>query len=265
MNLKEFYSELWQDYTNITPQAEAIRQLFLTTDSEVVNDHVAFRTFSDCSVNLEFLKDIALSMGYSVQDTYDFTAKKLIAISFVHPDVKIPKMFISELERHKLSRSTQEILFKYCNQIQPVEASPQVFMSGRHWSMPTYDDYHTVLEESEYAAWLLAIGLRANHFTVSVNMLESTDSLLEVLQRVEGAGYKINESGGRIKGTPDAFLEQGSTMADKISVTFSDDKEFYIPSCFYEFAKRYKDVRGNLYQGFVAANADKIFESTSSK
>lgn len=50
-------------------------------------------------------------------------------------------------------------------------------------------------------------------------------------------------------------------MADKVIVKFSDG-EFEIPGGFYEFAKRYELPNGELYKGFVAASADKIFEST---
>ena len=58
------------------------------------------------------------------------------------------------------------------------------------------------------------------------------------------------------------LLEQSSTMADKVVVSFTDgDAE--IPSCFYEFARRYPMENGKLYTGFVAASADKIFESTN--
>jgi hypothetical protein len=35
-----------------------------------------------------------------------------------------------------------------------------------------------------------------------------------------------------------------------------------IPTCYYEFARRYPLADGRLYQGFVAASADRIFEST---
>jgi len=35
-----------------------------------------------------------------------------------------------------------------------------------------------------------------------------------------------------------------------------------IPSCYYEFARRYEDKNGELYGGFIAKSADKIFEST---
>ena len=46
-------------------------------------------------------------------------------------------------------------------------------------------------------------------------------------------------------------------------VDFTEGME-EIPSCYYEFALRYpKD--GELFQGFVAASADKIFESTHNK
>ena len=51
-------------------------------------------------------------------------------------------------------------------------------------------------------------------------------------------------------------------MADKIKVKFGSAEEI-VPSCYYEFAKRYTDVTGNLYQGFVTTSADKIFESTN--
>ena len=60
------------------------------------------------------------------------------------------------------------------------------------------------------------------------------------------------------------LLEQSSTLADEYSVTFSDG-DMSIPSCFYEFAKRYPLANGELYTGFVAASADKIFESTNVK
>ena len=53
-------------------------------------------------------------------------------------------------------------------------------------------------------------------------------------------------------------------MADRIPVTFAD-KTVEIPSCFYEFAKRYEMPDGEIYTGFVAASADKIFESTNAK
>jgi hypothetical protein len=88
-------------------------------------------------------------------------------------------------------------------------------------------------------------------------------SLAQVNTLLKNEGFILNSSGGEIKGGPQVLLAQSSTMADKIEVEFSNGKKL-IPSCFYEFAQRYKMPTGKLYQGFVAASADKIFESTNS-
>jgi len=64
-----------------------------------------------------------------------------------------------------------------------------------------------------------------------------------------------------VKGTPEKLLEQSSTLADRVEVMFQEGK-FTVPSCYYEFAKRYEGADGKLFSGFVAGSADKIFEST---
>ncbi|GGK54267.1 DUF1338 domain-containing protein [Amphritea balenae] len=263
MNVEQLFSQLWHDYTEITPQAEQIKQLFAATDGIVINDHVAFRTFADTPLQLDNLEPLLLTLGYERQDGYQFEAKKLRAYSFIHPDSNIPKIFCSELLTDQLSRKSQEIIARYTQQIKPQELDLSVFWSARHWDMPSWDDYQSLMMETEYGAWLLAIGIRVNHFTVSVNHLSSTDSLGEVLQRVKSANFNINSVGGEIKGSPESLLEQGSTMADRLALAFADGDVHEIPTCFYEFALRHEDIGNELYQGFVAANADKIFESTS--
>ena len=77
-------------------------------------------------------------------------------------------------------------------------------------------------------------------------------------------GFKMNKSGGLVKGSPSQFLEQSSTMAYQKEVKF-EEGPYEVPSCYYEFAKRYPLLPDSkkLYQGFVAQSADKIFESTN--
>ena len=65
-----------------------------------------------------------------------------------------------------------------------------------------------------------------------------------------------------MKGTKADFLEQSSTMANQVSVKFKQGV-FPVLNSYYEFAKRYPLANGKLYQGFVTASADKIFESTN--
>ena len=134
--------------------------------------------------------------------------------------------------------------------------------SGRTWKL-SYADYQKLSTESEYAAWLCAWGFRANHFTVLVNSLTHLNSIETVNTFLKENGIKLNSSGGEVKGTPEVYLEQSSTLADSATVEFTDGN-YKIPACYYEFAKRYEVAPGKLYSGFVAKSADKIFESTNS-
>ena len=77
-------------------------------------------------------------------------------------------------------------------------------------------------------------------------------------------GFPLNTSGGMVKGSQAERLEQSSTLADAIEVAFSDTTA-KIPSCYYEFARRYPLPTGELFHGFVPASADKIFESTDAR
>jgi hypothetical protein len=132
--------------------------------------------------------------------------------------------------------------------------------AGRPWAV-SFTEYQTLLDESEYAAWVAAFGFRVNHFTVDVNSLSTFPDLHALDAFLVEQGFALNTSGGMVKGTVADRLEQSSTLADAIEVAFSDRKA-RIPSCYYEFARRYPLPSGELFHGFVPASADKIFEST---
>lgn len=265
MTTSDFFESLWNDYIKITPQADAVRHLFIRHGEEVINDHVAFRTFGDSPISLEKLEPVFEDLGYEAYGQYRFEQKKLAAKSFRHKtDDHAPKIFLSELKIDELSEPAQNAIRKLVAQIpDDIELNPSIFWSGRLWDMPSKEDYETLLDESEYAAWLGTIGIRVNHFTVSVNQLEGFKNLEDVNGLLKENGFALNSVGGEIKGTPELLLEQSSTMADKISVTFPNGEARTIPSCFYEFAKRYELEEGRLFQGFIEGNADKIFESTN--
>jgi hypothetical protein len=147
-------------------------------------------------------------------------------------------------------------------QVDPTSVNtPEILWSGRLWEVPSFEEYRLLMGESEYAAWLSIIGLRANHFTISVNALKKFDDLKALNAFLKENGFQLNASGGEIKGSPEVYLEQSSTLAREVPVEFTDGT-YSIPSCYYEFAKRYPLPNGELFQGFVARSADKIFEST---
>ena len=255
------FDKIWQQYLTVTPSANKIHQL-LGNGNDVINDHVAYRTFNIEKINLEKLAKHLLVLGYTECGQYDFSAKKLTAKHFEHSNNTMPKVFISELRVEEFSPEIQTIIHNLVDKL-PDNISEQAdfLYSGRPWQINS-TDYNTLLKQSEYAAWLAAWGYRANHFTVSINHLDGFDCIIDVNNTLKKAGYALNGTGGEIKGDESVKLEQSSTLADKAMVEFSDIT-LEIPSCFYEFAKRYPLANGELYTGFVAASADKIFESTN--
>lgn len=257
------FDNIWQQYIEVTPSAKSIQEL-LGNGNDVINDHVAYRTFNNDKVGLNNLAKHLIALGYTECGQYDFAAKKLTAKHYEHSDDTMPKVFISELRVEEFSPQVQEIINNLVAQL-PEDVSEQdnFLYSGKQWQVSSAD-YQTLLAESEYAAWLAAWGYRANHFTVSINHLEGFETIEDVNNALKAAGYPLNTSGGEVKGNEAVKLEQSSTLADKFEVTFTD-KTLEIPSCFYEFAKRYPLANGELYTGFVAASADKIFESTDAK
>ncbi|WP_300492791.1 DUF1338 domain-containing protein [Marinobacter sp.] len=259
------FRHLWDNYCEVTPSAQDIHRLLDDTQGgDIVNDHIALRTFNLEKVNLDKLAAHFLALGYHEGGDYHFDAKKLYAKHYEHPDPDAPKVFISELLVDQCSRSLQDIVEDLVSQMDPAVVTRDDFLySGRHWDVD-HATYQNLLEESEYAAWVAAWGYRANHFTVSINHLSRFKTVAEINQTLKDNGYRVNSSGGEIKGSPQELLEQSSTMADRASVRFSDQTAA-IPSCFYEFARRYAKPDGELYSGFVAASADKIFESTDSR
>jgi hypothetical protein len=263
MSLDDFFVALWRNYTAVTPQAERIHDLIRSHNGVVINDHVAFRTLDQSPINLDALQPAFERLGYQVFDDYKFPSKNVRAKAFLHHEEYYPKVFLSELQVAKFSGGLQSIIKKMLLQAEfPPEIDERLFLAGCIWPRLNWQDYQALLAESEYAAWLSVMGFRANHFTVSVNHLHKSHCLDEIVEMVQSLGLSMNESGGLIKGNALVGLQQAATLADSIECEFADGEVRAVPTCYYEFSLRYPDARGNLYQGFVADSADKIFEST---
>lgn len=264
-DVKVLFDNLWQNYVAVTPSAKSVHKLLGSSQQDdIINDHIALRTFNLEKVGLEKLAAHFKALGYEECGEYHFAAKKLYAKHYEHADSSLPKVFISELLLDQCSDYLRDTITALVAQIPESAVTADNFLySGTHWQVDQAT-YEKLLAESEYAAWVAAWGYRANHFTVNVNDLQSFDTLEQVNSALKAAGYLLNTSGGEIKGTPEVYLEQSSTLADLHPVQFSDGTAT-IPSCFYEFARRYPMSNGILYTGFVAASADKIFESTNAR
>lgn len=261
-SLGQLLEAMWKDYCSFNPRAQSIYEAFIKRGESVRNDHIALRTLRHPKLGIDHLAASFLKCGYHAVKDYHFTEKKLYAWHFEHKDKNQPKIFISELLLDQFSQSLQKTLHQLVDQVSDeFLAREDVSMAGRPWELP-YQTYCNLALESEYASWVAAYGFRPNHFTVSVNHLKSFSSLQEVNEFIKSLGIVLNSSGGEIKGSTQDLLEQSSTLAEEVDVPFSDGA-YKIPACYYEFALRYPLPSGELYQGFVAASADKIFESTN--
>ncbi len=252
---------LWNDYVAITPLAGRVHALLSARGETPINDHVALRTYGAAGIGIDALARPFEQLGWQVRDAYRFDDKHLRARYWQHPDRARPKVFISELIVAELPAFAQELIAGLVAQLPPrFGERPDLPHAGRPWQV-THETYRRLLEVSEYAAWLAAFGFRVNHFTVDVGRLTTIGSLAEMNELLTAAGFALNTAGGSIKGTPADRLEQSSTRAEEIAVAFSDATEL-IPSCYYEFARRYPLPTGELFEGFVPTSADRLFEST---
>ncbi len=262
LQLQKLLDKMWLDYTQLNPAAKKIHDCFVQEGEKVLNDHVAYRTFNHKKLGIQSLAQHFEKHGYEAKGEYTFTEKKLYAKHYEHPNKEFPKIFISELELEKVEPFIAEEVERLVQEVPAsLIQSEEILVCGRPWKI-NHKTYLKLAEVSEYASWVAAFGFRPNHFTVNINALKNFHEVKEVNLFIQSKGFDLNKSGGEIKGTPAELLEQSSTMAKEVQVEFSEGS-FPVPACYYEFAKRYKMPTGELYQGFIAKSADKIFESTN--
>ncbi|MBV8251056.1 MAG: DUF1338 domain-containing protein [Chitinophaga sp.] len=254
-------------------------------EQEIENDHIAFRTIGVPHLGIQSLEKIFIHHGYTKKDYYYFEEKKLDAYWYAPPDPALPRIFISELRVKDLSAAAQRIIHSYTDEVtaDPVDAldldnptQVDAFLHSGLWRLPTYADFSALAAESEYASWTIYNRYYLNHFTISVhNLNEGYNHIEQYNQFLEKNGLKLNDAGGKFKKSPDGLLLQSSTVAGMIEATFADGEKHRIAGSYVEFAERrllpdYQHLemaevrREHRREGFEAANANKIFESTYS-
>lgn len=269
MLLSEFYAKCWSRYVQLTPDAIRIHQLLSERGEEIINDHVAFRTFNLPGMSRLELGALFEDWGYErAPEELDFPEKKLKANYYLHPDARQPKVFISELLVESFSTELQDwikgvVKNRFHGSSRSITAETLLQPT---WAPIEYQDYQKFYSTSEYAAWTAAFGIQLNHFTVSFNSLKTFKTIQELNEFLKASGLVLNSAGGEVKGTPQELLEQSSTEARKVPWVFAGGATQNVMGCYYEFARRYL-VPGTqkLFQGFIPKSANKIFESTYEK
>lgn len=283
-----FLNILFDRYQAKVPAVNQITQALIErgavgSQQEIVNDHIAFRTLRVPNLGISSFEKIFLHHGYQKRDYYFFEGKKLNAYWYAPPSEAYPRIFISELLVDQLSTQAQEIVSHYTNEIKsdPVDQLDLdngqeigAFFHQSLWTLPTKQDYLTLLNESEYAAWVIYNRYYLNHYTISVHALNDGYNTLSAFDDfVEELGIRLNTSGGKIKISADGLLLQSSTVAEMQEASFANGETLNIAGSYVEFAERkvlpeFQNLPLNEVQpqhrrdGFETTNADKIFEST---
>lgn len=260
-----------------------VKENVIGSSKEIENDHIAFRTMGVPLLGIQSLEKIFLHYGYTKKDHYYFQQKKLDAWWYAPPESQFPRIFISELRVQELSETAQRIIKSYTGEVKsdPVDnlnldddAAVDAFLHSGLWRLPSWEDYNLLAAESEYAAWVIYNRYYLNHFTISVhNLKEGYDTIADFNAFLERNGFVLNNSGGKIKASPDGALLQSSTVAAMVPASFAGGVEKQIPGSYVEFAERKvlaqfaylpkaEIKRIHRRDGFEAGNADKIFEST---
>jgi len=155
-------------------------------------------------MNIDVIARVFTENGYEAMGNYEFKVKKLRGKHFEHEsDPKAPKVFISELLTDQFSDYLQKTIGGYLNRLgDSAYADPDLVYGGSVWGKISFATYNKLREESEYTAWLLVYGYRANHFAVKVNELKKFLTLQEVNLTV----FYIQKT--NIKSTTDKHLWQ---------------------------------------------------------
>lgn len=288
--LDQVLAGLMRRYQERVPDVKGIlsamkEQEIIQNDSDIENDHIAFRTMGVPQLGIQSFEKIFTHYGYVKRDYYHFEGKKIDAFWYAPPTDKHPRIFVSELRIGDLSEQAQQIILSYTNEVKtdPVDAldlddaqAVDQFLHNPLWRVPTMEDYNLLAAESEYASWVIYNRYYLNHFTISIHNLKAGyNDIASFNNFLEKHGFKLNTSGGKIKTSPDGALLQSATVAEMIEATFADGEKQKISGSYVEFAERkvlpaYQHLapeqikREHRRDGFEANNADKIFESTYS-
>ena len=280
--------ELFNIYAKRVPDVKKISSAMIergmvSSQNEIINDHIAFRTMGVPNLGISSFEKIFLANGYKRMDFYHFAIKKLDAYWYSPPTEDLPRIFISELKVEKLSPKVQNIIRFYTDSIvqDPVETlnlddykAVAKYFQTPLWDLPSLKDYELLLSESEYAAWVIYNRYYLNHYTISVHDLPNPYNKLESFNEfLSDIGIKLNTSGGIIKTSKDQLLRQSSSVANTVKANFTNGNTKKIAGSYVEFAERsplpeFRNLKSNKLkrehrrEGFETSNADRIFEST---
>ena len=294
----ELLNRLWEQYIKRVSYANKYVELVTEKGGNVVNDHIALRTFNTHTggqpEGIRAIKHILNCLEYKPAAKYNFSKKRLNAVHFEHPDESLPKIFVSQLEVKLLPDWAQNIINKtvkntpYVLSDNSIELLQRVKEKGelpteaakllvtdlvqyfrRPWDIPQKEDVLKINDVSQYAAWVLLHGNSVNHFTASINHQNVPEwpDLETTCKALEAAGIPMKE---HIEGEKGSILQQSATEAIKEGVEVKSEygiEKITWTYAYYEFAQRGFEEKGSkkLFAGFLGEQAAHLFDMTRTR
>jgi len=293
----QLWNRLWQQYRARVSYAQTYEQMILQAGGTVANDHIAFRSLrldldtpqGMQNLGIEYLASIAEALGYKVAGEYVFSAQKLYACHYQHPEQErfdLPKLFISELIVEELeeaiasliARTVSDASVRWALSINSVNSESELeqiisqleHIFTRPWSPPKKSVVEAVNKATQYGAWVLLHGYAVNHFTGYVNR-QHTPQYPDIETTANGLAALGVPMKAQIEGSLEVGLRQTATHAVTEMVTVIDDETgelIQIPwtYAYYEIAERYQiestPGKPELFEAFLGQNAQHLFEMT---
>ncbi|MGK7895921.1 MAG: DUF1338 domain-containing protein [Xenococcus sp. (in: cyanobacteria)] len=296
--VQELWAQLWEIYRQRVSYARIYETMIQAAGGIVANDHIALRSLrlvvdspsGSINLGIPYLETIAQWLGYEVAGEYKFGDRHLYARHYRHPDqdeFNLPKLFISELIVEQLPSSIISAIqdtvksgsfFELSTRQKSSLVSEQdnrgiaqalVPAFKRPWAPPKLSVVEAVNEVSQYGAWVLLHGYSVNHFTAYINQQNTPiyPDIETTAQALASQDVPMKDSfeGGKLSG-----LQQTATHAVIEPVTVLDEQGNLVQIpwsyAYYELAQRYllEDSTGNknLFEGFIAPQAQNLFEMT---
>ena len=225
-------------------------------------DHLAFRAFDCVDGGLRAVARVFEKHGYTHAGSLTFPEKRVDAEWFAPPthrwardargDPAFPRLFVSHLRVDDVARDAKAVILRTACVHAGTRATSRgardatrvAERGGVPWSddadadvVPSsLDEYETLSNASEYAAWTLVHGHALNHVAVAVHRLfererasrdspprrrfASLEACLAFL-KAPPLSTKTSRAGGReVKVSPDGGLRQAATVADVLEFGF---------------------------------------------
>jgi hypothetical protein len=296
---RELLNRLWKQYIKRVSYADKYREMVTERGGNVVNDHIALRTFNthtgEQPEGIRAIKHILTCLGYKPAANYKFEKKRLTAVHFEYPEGEFPKIFVSQLEvnllpdwaqkainktvsdtPYILSNNSIELLTKLRDEGELPKEAAELLVTDlvqyfrRPWKVPQKEDVLKLNDVSQYAAWVLLHGNSVNHFTAFINYQNVAEwpDLETTCKALEAAGVPMKEN---IEGQKGSKLQQSATQAVKEGVEVKGEygvEKIRWTYAYYELAQRgtvNENGQQKLFSGFLGEQAIHLFDMTRTR